>query len=337
MSNVTLKDIAQIVGVSQNTVSLVLRGKKGVKDKTREDILRIAQELGYPQKGMESAFLGNVGIILALGSAANIYFHSQVLDELEVVMRKRGYNIVLINKTDSSTPDSIRSMITMSNIKGIAILGDVDEWITDVVIESRLPFIATGFFSINRMFDCILEDNIAGSLIVMRHLDMLGYRDIAFIGSVRTMSSFYERYMVYHSYINLNKYMKQDTLSWIDFTFEQLTDYSFIKVLIQDCKKLPEAFFCGNDKIATVLLKALHDCGFKVPEDVGIIGFDNNELAQLSNPTLTSVDTYYALQAQKTAAELIRKIEMNENKSTIGRILTKVKLVEGASLRRLLD
>ena len=335
MPNITLKDIADVAGVSQNTVSLVLRGKRGIRQTTRDEILRIANELGYMHKGANCTFWGNIGIVLSLGSPANAYFHTEVLEELEIIMRERGYNIVLINKSESSTPESISAMIAMNAIRGVVVLGDIEDWVIDTLSKNDLPYIATGFFSMNRPFDCVLEDNVVGSLVVMHHLDQLGYRNIGYIGSIYSLSSLYERYMVYRQYIHLNSHMGTDVPAWTDDTFEQLTDPIFLEKKVRECENLPDAFFCRCDKIAVVLLKALYSIGYKVPEDIGVVGFDNNELAQLSSPTLTSVDTFYALQAQRTATEIIRKIEMNENKSTIGRILTKVKLVEGKSLRKI--
>lgn len=337
MSAITLRDIAEVVGVSQNTVSLVLRDKKGIKESTRQEVLRVAQELGYVQKRAQPASAGNIGVLLALGNASNVYFHSEVLEEFEVCARDCGYAIVLINVTNTSTPDSIKAMIQSNGVAGVVILGDIDEWVVDAVVDTKLPFIATGFFSLKHTYDCVLEDNVAGTLMVMQHLEALGYRHVGFIGDIHFMSSAYERYSIYQTFLSTKGYWTPEDAQfvWIHDSYADITNHTFLEKKLRACTGLPEAFFCSNDKVAAVLLKALHACGLRVPDDIGVIGFDNNEMAKLSAPTITSVDTFYDLQAQRTAREIIRKIEMKENKSTVGRILTKVQLVEGGSLRKL--
>ena len=333
MGNVTLKDIADRVGVSQNTVSMVFRGRKGVKDTTREQILKAAHELGYVSKP-NNMKLGNIGIVVEFGNVDCVYFHSQVLEEFEKSVRERGYQVVVLNIDEETSESLLAQRIADNNIRGVAIIGDVADGVVSLLFKCAVPVIATGFFMKTLPLDCVLEDNVIGSLLMMNHLKQLGYRDIGFIGSIEKMVCLYERYIVFSAYVRHDDTMNGTPVEWIDYSFDQLTDCDFMISLIRNCKKMPEVFFCANDKIAAILLKALSICGYSVPENIGVVGFDNNELAKICNPTLTSIDTFYALQAQSTAREIVRKIEKSECKSTVGRILTRVKLVEGQSVRR---
>lgn len=328
---VTLKDVSERLNISQNTVSMALRDRPGIKRETREKILEVARELGYkiPKEKEETK---NICILSTADNLSDTYFYMKMQYALELQARANGYNLLLFNALNISMEhNEFLSFIRKNHIKGAIILGDLEIAKTQVILDCNIPIITSGFYYYNHYTDCVIEENTAGMFKAVDYLLKRGYRKIGFVGNPKTCMGYLERYM---GFMGAAQYYELDVKpDWIitQFTPEDEIDDGYMADRIKAVRELPEAFICANDRIAMVLLKALHGIGLNVPGDIGIVGFDNSDLAKMSIPALTTVDVNIISQADMLVHKLIQKIEGEETLPE--RIIIPTELVIGASLK----
>lgn len=327
---VKLKDIAEKLGVSQNTVSLVLREMPGVSPETRQLILQTAKELGYvaAKKVME---MKNICIVSTVDTSTDTYFYTHVQQVIEEKLKANGYNLLVLNNIENYSKDQLISLFKSTQSSGIIILGDIDVNLGIKLVNCNLPMVGVGFYFKGIFIDTIIEDNISGVFKCVHYLKEKGYKKIGFIGNINSPMSFTERWIAYLGALKQNNLEINNDYMYTDFNFDQNLDPAFIAEQFKSRDILPEAFICANDKIAMVTMKALHLLGYSIPNDIGIVGFDYSELAKYSIPSITSVNTYREYQGIRTVQRILDKIK--DRKSQTERIVIPVDLVEGESTR----
>lgn len=327
---VTLKDIAQRSGVSVNTVSLALRNMPSVKQETRENILQIAEELGYfGQKGKNE--MRNIGLVSTGERLRDSYFYMSFHQHILSTAHESNYNLMVFNGASCDVdPDELRRKFESNSIAGIIILGDMEERIAAKVAGCGIPVIATGTRYDELQVCTIIEDNLKGGLIAVGHLYDRGYRKIGFLGNPNHSTGFMERYEGYvggmmHYGLPLNF---EHVLTDMDAV--HVYDYHRIFAALERCADMPEAFICTNDNMAMIAAKALLAQGISVPDDVALVGFDNTVIGKMAIPAITSVDVHCAAQAEACVKKLISFIQSGETSGE--RIALPVSLAEGESV-----
>lgn len=327
---VTLKDIAQRSGVSVNTVSLALRNMPSVKQETRENILQIAEELGYfGQKGKTE--MRNIGLVSTGERLRDSYFYMSFHQHILSTAHESNYNLMVFNGASCDVdPDELRRKFESNSIAGIIILGDMEERIAAKVAGCGIPVIATGTRYDELQVCTIIEDNLKGGLIAVGHLYDRGYRKIGFLGNPNHSTGFMERYEGYvggmmHYGLPLNF---EHVLTDMDTV--HVYDYHRIFAALERCADMPEAFICTNDNMAMIAAKALLAQGISVPDDVALVGFDNTVIGKMAIPAITSVDVHCAAQAEACVKKLISFIQSGETSGE--RIVLPVSLAEGESV-----
>lgn len=331
----TLKDIAERLGLSQNSISVALRGGAGISSDTRELILKTAQEMGYMPRKNKSAEGKNILLISTSSTAVDPYFFNHLFAVIQNEISRMNYSLLSIDtdslKTTLLTGGSFQQYLTQNHIAGILVLGDIDAQICSLFCATNAPVVGVSFYLPGVQMSCVLEDNLSGSYLLVQYLVERGYRRMGFIGNLEN-TSFWERYSAAkgaqirfglsdNSQFDLLNLDSNDTS-----TLEQL------EKLLFDMTELPEVFICCNDHMAAVTLKALSSRGLHCPDDIAVVGFDNNEIARLSMPTITSVDTFRNLQGS-ISVQLLNELITSGSKQNY-RIVLPVQLQEGSSVRR---
>lgn len=333
MKKVTLKDIADQLNLSQNTISVALRGNSGINEETRRKILNTARDMGYINKKIKEDF--NILLVTTINTTADTYFFHHLLTVMQQEVFKRNSSLFIINTSELqsiySSFEELLNYISEKKIKGILILGDIDKNSCKLLIETGLSIVGTSFYLPGANFSSVVEDNISGAFSVVNYLFDQGYRKIGFIGET-TNISFLERFYTYKVALESFDLNFDENICITDILEEYNSDYKYITERLKVLPELPEAFICSNDKMAALTIKALDSMGFCVPDDIGIIGFDNNEIAQLSIPTITSVDTKRDLQGI-TAVGLLWDL-IQEPGIHNKRIVLPVELIIGESTKK---
>ena len=327
---VTLKQIAARAGVSINTVSLALRNMPSVNHNTREQIFRIAEELGYFEQKGRAETAQNLCLISTGAHLKDSYFYMSFHQLILGLAYERGYNMMVFdNEYFNSDTERLRRHLKSNSIGGILILGDMEEQAASHIVQCGLPVVAIGSRYHDLRVCTFIEDNFQAAYQAVSHLYTRGFRRIGFIGDPLYSTAFMERYQSFLSALRIFNLASDPDTQLTAFTPDH-DHYDHLCKAIAACPQLPEAFFCANDSLGIAAVKALYGQGLSIPEDISIIGVDNNPMGKMAIPSLTSVDVRCALQAELSVNKLISFVQ-GENYEPL-RFVVPTVLVQGDSV-----
>ncbi|MCS5732798.1 LacI family DNA-binding transcriptional regulator [Herbiconiux daphne] len=305
----TLVLVAERAGVSIASVSRVMNGlpaSQQVIDRVRA----AADELGYvPDATARSLKAGKTEqIALAVADVGNPVYVG-MMHEISRVVTKAGYRLVL-SSTGSDPLDQI-DLLTSLN-RGFAdglILSPlrVTEELGQQLRASRLPIVIIGSLPPGVELDNVRADSVRGIALAVDHLAAQGRRRIAFInGPVDTVPGA----------ARLNGYLRALTeqghpqnadaqVGASDFTYR--AGLKAAATLLD--QTTPDAIVCANDLLAVAAMKVISKRGLRVPDDIAIVGMDDTDIADLAQPSITSVDLRSTKRARAAAKLLLRRLE----------------------------
>lgn len=330
--SVTIVDIANKIGVSYTTVSRALNGKKGVGEKTRKKIIEEAKRLGYQPnaiaRGLVSKSTYTVGLIIP--DITNPFF-PEVARGVEDACREAGYNVFLCNSNwDNDQELSCLEALRQNRVDGIIInpnsLSNVEMLekmgIPVVYLNTRIDESISTYIGI---------DNVQGGQMATEHLIQCGYKRIGYMGG--TIRSYSNNNRL-KGYLNaLEKYgMGRDNDLIINGKFETEFGYEGARKFFQ-LSNPPDAIFAANDLIALGVLQYAQEKGLKVPEEFGIIGFDDIYASSLPQIQLSTIAMPKTFLGKKALELLLDKIRSEEASSA--QYVIKPKLVVRKTTRKI--
>jgi LacI family transcriptional regulator len=275
-----------------------------------ERVQRAATDLGYVADATaRSLKVGKTEqIALAVADVGNPVY-VEMMHEVSRVVADAGYRLV-VSSTGGEAVDEI-GLLTSLN-RGFAdglILSPlrVTEQLIDTLRTSRLPIVVIGSLPADVELDSVRADSEAGMELAVKHLVEQGRQRIAFInGPIDTVPGA-ARLRGYAKAVTTRGLPMHGDLqvSADDFTFR--AGLAAAGVLLDQAT--PEAIVCANDLLAVAALKVLTRRGFTVPDDVALVGMDDTDIAELTTPSLTSVDLRSTKRARTAARLLLRRLE----------------------------
>ena len=339
---ITMKDIAQKLNISINAVSIALNDKPGVSDEMRLQILRTADEMGYiNQKKQYLSIFSKTNICVLMQSyyANTGHFYSIVLCSIVEQAKKFGYFSILnyFEDNDFHMPECIIDR----KVAGVLVVGKISDTHLKLLKKVGIPVVLVDFTSLGDPCDCVLTHNRQGGYMITDYVVLKGYKTIGFFGDLDYSFSFQDRFMGYKQALIQNQIVNSKN---VDCYIEK---YSFLHNIekyilanqtteiekILKSKELPDVLICANDSNAFAVISALKDMGLRIPEDIGVTGFDDTPLCVKANPQITTVQVQKELMGQVAVANLMDRIHRKEN-IPITQLLS-VKIVERASLKLL--
>jgi DNA-binding LacI/PurR family transcriptional regulator len=324
--NPTSRDIAEIAGVSQATVSRALRNSPLVRKETRDRIQEIAKELNYfvnrNAAGLRTHHSNTIALLLfdeTGGTDAQINpFFLSMLGYISRAAARHGYD-VLISLQQLSNDWHIEYQAS-HRADGLILLGYGD-YVTyreklRALTDANTRFIIWGPLIKDHSGLTIGCDNESGGYQATRHLLANGRERIAFLGHTSPRSpEFSARYDGYvQALLDAGKAppaeLKVDALN-----LEEL-GYRAVQQLIADGADF-DAIFAVTDIIAIGAMRALQDAGRRIPRDVAVVGFDDLPLAQHVTPALTTVQQDIRLAAEGLVDSIVALIEEQPVESTL--------------------
>jgi len=310
--SVTIVDIAKKIGVSYTTVSRALNGKKGVGEKTRRRIVEEAEKLGYQPnaiaRGLVSKSTNTIGLIIP--DITNPFF-PEVARGVEDACREAGYNVFLCNSNwDRDQERSCLEALRQNRIDGLIInpnsLSNV-EFIEKMGIP--VVYLSTRIDEGNSTY--VGVDNVQAAQMATEYLHRCGYRRIAFVGG--TVRSYSNNNRLKGYLAALEKLgLPRDGDLIMNGRFETESGYEMTRKLFQ-LQSPPDAVFAGNDIIALGVMQYAQENGLRVPEDFGIIGFDDIYASSLPQIQLTTVAMPKTFMGRKAFEMLLDKIHSEEH------------------------
>lgn len=337
---VTMKDIAKTLGLSINAVSLALNGKSGVSEETRRLVLSTADQMGYIDfsSRYDKTFSNACICVIIKTKYYNSSFYTKLLYGVETEAKHYGYNIILQFYEENQ---GIPSCILKRKVCGVIIVGRFEENYLEMIYQTNLPIVLVDHSSYRLPIDCVLTDNKSGVLESVSYLIQAGYRKIGFFGDYSYSNSYKERF---DGYLEAMQKIQPD----FQKLFETITRYSVLEQIedlilrrdtvgvaqiLERMEELPEAFQCANDRNAVLLNNALQLLGHKVPDDVGIVGFDDGDLALVMYPQLTTLHISTVRMGSKAFSRLLWKLDHRE--TSLEKIMMGVRLQVRDSTRKI--
>ncbi len=327
---VTLKHIADKAGVSVNTVSLALRNMPVVKADTREFILKIAEDMGYFAH-REHCAMQNICLISTGERLRDSYFYMSFHQHILNTAHHYDYNMMIYKSSSCDvSPEELKREFAANAIKGILILGDMEEHIVEKIRQCGIPLVALSTYYSDTPVCTLCEDNRVGAYYAIRYLYERGYREIGFVGSPLHSTGFMARYQGYLGAMAAFELPCVPAHQVTTMRKGDVYDYEHLVESIQSITHMPEAFLCANDNLGMLTAKALHALHLSIPKDVAIIGFDNSTAGKMAIPSLTSIDVQSALQADVAVQKLVSFIQTGQYEPYS--IILPVTLAEGDSV-----
>ncbi len=329
---VRMADIAKKLDISVVSVSKALAGKEGVSEEMREKILTLAKEMGYVPLRTKSVkdytpdISGNIGILVADRFFADSTFYSNLYRQILMRCNDVGFSALLeIVPPEAEKKCTMPAVIQGKKVDGIIFMGEIDRDYLFAVSKSGLPYMLLDFYDDGIDADAVTSDNVAGGYRLTRYLIENGRKKIGFVGSIYATSSIMDRFMGYMK--ALLKHGIDSKKSWI--IEDRGENGLFIPIQFPD--EMPDAFICSCDEVAYNLVEQLKQSGYRVPEDVAVVGYDDHQFAQICTPQLTTYRVDVEEMGRMVVAQMIDRMSGKQD-LTKGNIVVNGKLIERDSV-----
>lgn len=274
----TMSDIAKELGVSTVTVSKALSGQKGVSEELRQKIMEIARERGYQKSFVsQSNESYKIGVLIGSRYVGNIdSFYGHMYQLFSAKAAKTGSFTMLEILSDEDEKNLSRPrIIGDGTVDAIVIMGALsEEYLNMLDEELETPTFYMDFTDRKHQKDSVISGSYYGAYILTNYLFDKGHTEIGYVGTVLSTSSITDRYLGYtrammeHGItVNKNWVLNDRNLDNAKVDFENN--------LVLPKGKLPTAFVCNCDLTANLFIKYLRAKGYKVPEDISLVGYDD--------------------------------------------------------------
>lgn len=285
---VTLKEVALRAGVSRSAVSRAFTKGASVSAKTRAKVEKAASELGYAPSALASGLAS--GRTKLIGLVSN-NFHNpvflQVFDLFTRGLQERGLRPLLVNLSDETNPETSLRMLRQYSVDGVIIASStLPPSFAEAFKAAGLPVVHSfGRWQAHPRVDVVGIDNLENGRMAAHSLLARGYRRLAMLAGPEKATSTQDRFAGFQETVRA---------AGLPVSVSYAADYSFEagraemqRLLARG--DLAEAYFCGDDVLSVGALSALTEAGLSVPQDVGIIGLNDMEMAGWQNINLTTI------------------------------------------------
>ena len=302
-----MKDIARIAEVSLGTVSHVLNGTAGVREPVRRRVLDAVRSTGYQPsqlaRGLRRVQTNVIGMIIP--DITNPFFPA-VVRGAEDLAFSNGYRLILCN-TDN---DHSKELVHLNELRTYLPAGliVIPSTFSDLTVQAQSYRAAgAGVVCIDRLpkgwdGDSVTANNQTGAYQATRHLIKMGHKQLAVITGPLHLTNAEERL---NGFKQALKEAKLELLPEYvqETTFDKQGGASKAKLLLRLIPR-PTAIFAGNDMIALGVFTAIREAGLRCPDDISVMGFDDLDIAETTNPALSSV-SQSGYQLGMTAARIL--------------------------------
>lgn len=339
-SEVTLKQIAEALGISAMTVSRAINNRDNVDEKTRKKVLDKAQSMGYTPnhvaKSLVSSKTYTIGVVIPEITHA---FFPEVVRGIEEVTNKSDYQLFLTNANEQfeREKNAIKTLRS-KRVDGILISSSqtVDDYsfYEDMIKSgSRIVFFDRCIENIGA--SCVSVNDRTSSKQITEHLiKQHGYTKIGHLSGPQKVSIGQERFEGYLDALRENNLPVED--KWIiEGGFQEESGYKAMQKLLglpQD--EYPEAVVMVNDPSAIGAIDAIKEAGLSIPEDIAIVGFTDDIRAPLLDTPLTTVHQPAYAVGKKAAEKLIQTIENEDEPAENIEVLTTLKIRQSCGCNR---
>lgn len=333
--SMTIRELAKILNVSPAAISIVLNERQGVSDDTRKRILEAVEQYGYHPAPKRRNTFGTVLVVKYWKNGIlveeNQGFVSMIVDNVTEQLRREHFAMTMkVVKVD------FRQFLEEENFGNycgmILIASEITRENFPLLAEIPIPLVVVDNTVAGYPISSVCMNNGDNVFLALRYLREKGHRQIGHLKSALPLSNFMERESAFHQYSEELGFLV-DPEHIYSISPNMQGAYETMKQSIQGKAKLPTCFFADNDTIALGAIKALKESGYRIPDDVSVIGFDNIPYSAISSPGLTTIHVQRDLLGRQAVHQLIR--QMREPALAPMKTVVTGELIERTSVRTL--
>lgn len=342
----TLKDVAALARVSLTTASHALNGKP-VNEQTRQRVIEAAKKLKYHTSTIGRNLIKNksniIGMVILNSKKSRdmteeiSYYYAMIKGALASI-QQHGYvfNFEVTYWEDMDVSEFIAKKVYGRSLDGIIIVPQFNYHYSflSILQEEDFPYTiinpATPIKAQNR----VIMDNYKGALIAADYIHELGHKNVAFINGPKYHFDAQQREKGFlSSLLNNGIKFNRKNLIYSDFTIEG--GYESMKKILSQNNEVPTAVFCANDYMASGAMTAIYEAGFKVPDDISVIGYDDTDIARAVYPKLTTIKSAIKELGFLSAERVLELIEKKDKADESKEIILQPKLIVRGSTRHI--
>ncbi len=313
---VTSKDVAKAAGVSQATASMVFRGKPGVSEATRQRVLEKAVELGFilpqlPAKVIQLVVFKRHGKMFN----GNPFFEILIQGAMDQAMKLGYHPSVFYFYKDKNHMEQLSSMLTMKSAGIVLLATEMDERDMNIFRNIQVPMVLLDNFSSRMRWDSVLISNFYATREATWFLIKNGFKRLGYLKGNAENRNLRERYRGYTAGCqSLDEANAADSIRRV-IPMDVSTDGAAksMQEYLDTDPVLPEAFIADNDDIASGCCRALMQAGYRVPEHISVIGFDDSPVCLTTNPPLTTME----VKKERMGALAVKRLDERINNPDI--------------------
>ena len=290
---VTIYDIASKLKISAATVSRALQDHPGISKKTKKRILEQVEEMGYRTnhfaRNLRQQKTRTIGVIV---HELNSNFITSVLAGIERVTTEAGYDIIIAHSSESSKKEAANAL-NLFNKRVDGLIASLSSDTKDLehyrpFAEKSIPVIFFDRVEQNETNTVVVIDNAKCGYLATQHLIEQGCRRIAHITASLKRNVYSLRYKGYQDALFDNKLPLDESLLVVSDLSEAASVEAALQILRM--KPLPDGVFITNDFVAAVCMRVFKEHGISIPDDIAVVGFNNDAIGKLIEPALTTIN-----------------------------------------------
>lgn len=313
--SITAKQLAAKLGLSESAISLALNDKPGVSRETRRRVIEAAKAYGYDFSKKASAGTGRKGTICFAiykksgAVVSDTPFFSTLTDGISMGCRRQHYDcVVRYLYEDDDIADQVYTL-GASQFSGIILLAtEIDEGTLKGFNRLSIPIVVLDAYYEKLDFNFILINNVQGAYMATEHLIKKRRTQPGYLRSDYWISNFEQRADGFYKAIRAAG-MSTAKSQVLRLTPSQEGAYADMKRLLNAGERPVDCYFADNDLIAIGAILALKEAGYRVPEDVAVVGFDDMPACEYMDPQLTTIMVPKLFMGETAAMRVIQLIE----------------------------
>ena len=334
---ITLKDIAKMANVSHMTVSRVVNGSQNVSEETRERVERIIQETNYTPSETARALISGktntIGVLVMYDLRRFPQdFLPALLEGISFSLYERGYGCTLLfDQVNGKKSVISKRMLQKGQIDGLLIISvERDAAIRKRVQDTDVPVVLVNQRIQEEEVGYVVADEVRGSCEAVTYLLQNGHRHIGYLGGTPVFSTSEERLEGYKNALETYGVPFNGALCRVG-DFDNQKSYEQVLGLLGEHPEVT-AIFAANDAMALGAYRAAAELGLAIPQDLSVVGYDNQEYCQYIQPPLTTVSKHRRTMGEKAASLIVEAIE---SKKSPGKVVLRPELKVRSSVRKM--
>jgi LacI family transcriptional regulator len=313
-SRITLHDVADLAGVSHQTVSRVINKRDNVRPETRERVESAILELSYrPNVIARSMAQGNTHTLGCISPNLTDPAFARIIESAQAEARRLGFFILIGSSSTAEETKPLLDELLNRRVDGLIMINARDDeryQLLEPLSRNGPPIVYVKNSPVSEAVSSVRCDDIRGGYLATKHLLELGHRQIAIILGLHNEQCTRERLSGYKQALDEAGLGEEDPLIVEGNWTSQSGSVAAAELL-----KYPDRFsaiFAQNDRMAAGAIRTLRDSGYQIPDDYSVIGYDNIHLSSLIDPPLTTIEQPLEEFGKQAANILISTIQSED-------------------------